>query len=281
MSNPRVILPTQDLCFKKLTCSLEHRDIPQGLVHDWFGLHVDQADITPNQAYSIHLIDDIDVNDEAAVAKFCETMRDVTLDLKVADAVLEFQVKKEAFHLPRQLYYLCDRYTSHYLPGSQRYTTLRPVYMLALAGFRLFDGPDGYRLFQLQDTLRPHGEILKDLTLGVAEYKKTRFQSREQAMWCEFFRTGIAPKGAPDYIVAASKLVSYANMDRKERRMIDLMEKHESDLLLRMNNVRAEGRAEERATWIRAMLADGFAVDDIARLARLSVDEVLALPVAG
>jgi len=208
--------------------------------------------------------------------------RDVALDLTTADQVTEMQVLSEAAFTRRALYYLATRYASRYEPKGRRYEALRPIYSLNLTGFAEFPGePSGYQRFLLQDQLRPDGLRLPFWQVGFFDY--TRRDYREGlAGWAGFLRGEPLPTDAPGYLRRAAEIISYANLNREERTVIDLLEKAEADLEYQLKYAhdagltqgRAQGRAEERADLALAAMRLGVPTDDVVTLFGFSREQL-------
>jgi predicted transposase/invertase (TIGR01784 family) len=302
MTAPKPVLPTADLAFKRLTSSLDHPAIPQGLIADFLDIHTDADRIRPTVPYHISLLDGVNWDNPESVRRLHPTLRDITLDIDTADTLLEVQVKKQDRFIQRAVYYLCTQYASHYRPAADRYHNLRPIHMLNLTGFTLFPATDaGYHIYRLTDHAQPDRPTLSLLTLAVAEYNKHLFLTPAQGMWCHFLRTGQVPDEAPDYLREAGTLLAYINSDPKERRVIDLLEKYEADHELEIRAARkdgiaegeargraagraegeakglAEGEAKRQAAIARAMIADGVTAETIARYTGLTPEQIANL----
>jgi hypothetical protein len=114
------------------------------------------------------------------------------------------------------------------------------------------------------------------LKIAIVEWKKTSFQTPEQAAWCEFFRTGRAPAGAPAYIKAAARIVDVVNMDPKERQMLTLLEKFDLDQEAVVETAYNDGKT----AMIHAAMSAGFSDEDIAKFSGLPAEEIAQMRAA-
>jgi predicted transposase/invertase (TIGR01784 family) len=258
------ISPVNDLAFKKALGSNNHPEITLGFIQDFAGLTAAVGDVKIANPYDIQIASKyLAAKDAATRQRLVATLKDVTIDIGTADIVSEVQVKKENFFGARALYYACAQYTSRHTPDTG-FRGLRPVHGINLVDFTLFrDTAVGLHCFRLADEIEQPTRELKWLRISFIELGKTLFPTPEQAAWCEFFRTGQAPAGAPAYIHEAAKIVDTANMDQEEREMIDLLDRYRADereeFLTAQEDAREEGLAEGRATGLAEGRAEGRA----------------------
>jgi flagellar biosynthesis/type III secretory pathway protein FliH len=89
------------------------------------------------------------------------------------------------------------------------------------------------------------------IKIGYFELHKPNIETDNQRYWQDYFLTGTAPDGAPDYIKKASKILQYVNLNEEEREVVDIMEKAratwEGELFTAYHDGREKGREEGRA----------------------------------
>jgi predicted transposase/invertase (TIGR01784 family) len=272
-----VISPVNDLAFKKLLGSLDHPDVTRGFIDDWAGFAGRAGAVRITDPYDIRIAENFNRNavTDEELDRLATTLRDVTVDVEFADMVAEVQLSKQQPFAARALYYACGRFVSHYHPVTG-YMGLRPVHGVNLVGFTMFDCPNGFHRFNLADEVNGDGHDLGLFKIGFIEFHKTRFQTEHQALWCEFFRTGKAPAGAPAYIEEAASIVDYWQMTRKERDMIDVMEKARADTAAPLRTAYSDGRTDGLAEGKAEGLAEGLGRGIAAAMVRGESDEVIA-----
>jgi predicted transposase/invertase (TIGR01784 family) len=253
------ISPTNDLALKKVLSSEENKDILQGLVHDFFDLEVDIADITLDHPYSIKDYREMTKDGKEALV-LRQTIPDVTASFVLANLTAEFQIKRDTWFSVRSLYYAFDRFCSEYnklpagsdTPGSLRFSSLKPVYALNILGFNHFsqDG-DALRIFGLYDVDRHKAFETEYVRLAYFELQKDNVETVNLRHWRDYFTKGEVLGDAPDYIQKASRIIEVVNLDEKEREMVDIMEKaravYESTVYTSYLDGKAEGLTEGEA----------------------------------
>jgi len=282
--------PAADLLFKKWLTEPGHRHITQAFIKDHFGYDLPTSRIHIAEPYHIGIAHSIVAGHHGRKPtkkqrQLLQTLRDVTIDIDVADLISEIQVRREDVFVARCLYYLFSRYTAHY-PGARRYEALRPVHALNLTGFSLFpDEPKPIQRFCLRDRLRPDGLVLEDVSIAFFDYTRRDFADPVHGYWAAFLRGEPIPVDAPEYIHEAGSMVDYVNLTQEERDMVDLAEKYDAIQAGRIRYAHDEGfeqgleqgRAEERVASARRALAQGLPVEVVAGLSGLSPAEVEAL----
>ena len=292
-----VVLPTNDLAFKKLLSSPDHKEVARGFIEAFFGSEVAAGEITITNPYAIVG----NPRDEGDRRRLLATFRDITFTVGLADVTVELQVRRYAHFEARALYYAFDLFNSHYHeagPGeAERYGSLRPVYAVNVLDYQHFRCPHAVHMFPLKEVLWPgEGFELRWLRIGFVEFRKDVFASEEQRWWAEFLRTGVAPAGAPGYLEEAATLIKYMNLTGEEKAVIDLAEKDLADREAElewerergeaigeergkaMGEAIGEARGEDRALrrFVEGALDRGLPVGEIAGIVGVPVGQVLA-----
>jgi hypothetical protein len=239
------ISPTNDLAFKKILASEDQKAVSCGFIHDFWGIDVAQEELTIANPYSIRAYQEAVKNTAMDIVKLRQTILDVSFSLKRQDLQVEMQVKREKYFTERSLYYAFMRYCDNYNKRGEmeivkkgngievdrydRYSSLRPVYSLNILDYSHFAGDDALRTYVLYDM--EHGEPLEKglISIGYFELEKTVFESDNQKQWRDFFLTGKANEGAPEYIRRAESMLEYMNLSEEEKTMIDAHEKAQAD----------------------------------------------------
>jgi predicted transposase/invertase (TIGR01784 family) len=288
------IQPTSDLGFKKIIGTSENKDVLQGIINDFFDLLIPIDGINITVPYDIRAYDEylkLMSNGGEVGEMLRETVEDVVADIKTADFGAEVQVKKDTYYSKRSLYYACVRFCSNYnLQGKMvyvrdrpiRYSSLKPVYMLNILGYPHFKDDDALRVFTFYDSKRKKAFEIEYLTIAYFELKKSNIETVNQRYWKEFFKTGEALEGAPDYIKKAACVIERVNLTKEERDMYDRLQKAEdkyaSELYTAIMESKEEGRVEGRVEGEKSivlnMIGLGKSIDDVAKDTGLSIDEI-------
>ncbi len=267
------VLATNDLLFKKVLASEENKDILAGFIKDFFDIIPEEIII--HNPYSIHDYKEIIENEEITVLR--ETMRDISVSLKVADITMELQVKQTQFFEERSLYYPFERYCQNYNSFTNtdenvnekgkrnRYSSLKPVYTLNILGYKHFNDEQSLRVFQLYDPKRKKSFEKDLIKIGYFELPKENVETDNQKYWREYFLTGTVSQSAPKYIKKAATIINYVNLSKEEQTVTDALEKaratYDAQLLYAEEKGREQG-LEDLAKLIR-LLTEANRVDEI------------------
>jgi hypothetical protein len=300
------IEPLGDLAFKKVFSSEDSKEVLAGLIHDFFGISPEKI-ILRNpysiKAYCEQVEAEAESEDAAIRNVLRHTARDISARLELADFVVECQVRKEPDFGRRSLYYPFETYCSNYNEDrdeinletleteiiqsgrGERYASLRPVYSLNILGYNCFNDEHPLRILKLFDPELGVGLDEDFIKLAYFELTKDNVRTEAQAFWATYFKTGVAPDEAPEYIKRAAEIIRVVNLDQKERDMLSRQERGEelwaSIELMKIREARQEGldegKAEGRVETARKMKVDGLDVALIAKYTGISVEEIKKL----
>ncbi|MDR1238365.1 MAG: Rpn family recombination-promoting nuclease/putative transposase [Propionibacteriaceae bacterium] len=307
MPKPRAILPTNDLAFKRLLASEDHKNVTQGFIKDLFGIDVELNKIRFRTPYSIYVVD----QDDAESTKQLRTsIRDITIEVESADLTVELQIHKEDFFTQRALYYAANLLTARKEDSKddrdETFKAILPVRSLNILGFNMFDCEHAQHTFWLRDDTWVGERLALDwLSVGFLELRKSIFADNRAQLWAQFLLSGLAPDGAPDYLVEAERIVEYWKLSRKERIMMSVLERervreanerytarregHEEGLAEGLAKGLAQGEAKglakgEAKGYSKALLkiaagalSQGISVEDVAEFTGLTVEELAEL----
>ena len=273
-SNEKKIKATGDLAFKKVFGmeSAGTKKIVTGLIKDFF-------DITPKEVtivnpYDIRAYTNLSKKvSEKNIKILRETLADVRAKLEVGDFIAEMQVIKTTSFEPRSIYYLCSRFTDNYMPGSEKYKSLCPIYSLNILDYKYFDDETAVRTFKLLD-VKTHEPLKTDyLTIMYFELCKNEVYNKHQEYWLKYFRGDELPEDAPEYIKEAEEVIRIANLGKEEIDVLDYLEKHDAD-----KEGQIEAAVQDRNIEVaKAMKENGAEISFIVRCTGLSEEEVAAL----
>ena len=284
--NEKVILPTNDLAFKKIFASPEYKDVLIGLINDFYNLDI--VDVHIDNPYDIkefteqnngYLFTEVDI---------------ICTDSNNQKYTIEMQLRKVEFFIERSLYYLFSKYVNSYGVESlmrnpaSKYSALYPTYSINILDFTQFNDKKPihkFSLYDLENKMKlssPENIILGYFEIG----KDTTELNQNLKYWKDFFTTGKVSENAPKYIKKAGEVIDRNNFSREERKMIDRMEKIREDAIAREIYVknegraegkaegRAEGKAESRIEFATKLLKLHQSIDLIAETTELSVEEI-------
>jgi predicted transposase/invertase (TIGR01784 family) len=263
------VSPLNDLAFKKVFGSIGNEDILAGLIQDFFGYEPKKIEI--NNPYSIKAYKEAQKNGIIANV-LRETRRDISAKFEVADFTTELQIQKNDWFDVRSVYYAFDGFCNNYnraatdgLYGEDagRYASLRPVYALNILGHKYFDDEDAYRLFDLYDAIRKKRFKTELLRIGYFEFGKTNLETPNHKYWSAYFMGKELPGDAPTYMKKASNIISYTNLQKEEREMIDYADLYEQDRKAEKATAKREGHREGHREGRREGRREGY--QDVAR----------------
>jgi hypothetical protein len=312
MEAEKRIMPWNDLAFRKAFTSAEHPEVTAGLITDFFGCEV--RNLRFDNAYDIKALRK-KLDDSGGDANILvETLRDVTARFETGDFVAEMQVVKLHFFDVRSLYYAFTRFCgnygnatlaleagAHFSEPNFKYAGLMPVYDLNILKAPHFRDAEPLRVFKLYDPVRKIS-LDKDY-VNVAYFEAEKAPdglTKNQRHWRDYFLGMPVAEEAPGYIKEAETMISYMNMDKEEKHMVDLAEKAHEDYKLGMYSAYQDGREEGieqgreqgleqgreeerlvqrelRKTDARKMKADGMEAALIAKYTGLSKEEIAEL----
>jgi hypothetical protein len=225
----RDIKPTNDLLFKKMLGSVENKDILQGCIKDFLDIYVPLEDIEITSPYSIETyVESSKAPDDGEGNVMRRFESDVRASLTFADFLSDVQVSRDKYFTPRTLQYAFQRFCDNYNALGRmaldtrgkplKYSSLRPVFALNILDHTHFTRDRcGLRVLTLRDRKRGVGLDRDWIKIAYFELRKKKYDSRNHIYWREFFNTGKAPAGAPEYIRKAEGVVNYANLTKEER----------------------------------------------------------------
>ena len=295
------VSPTNDLALRKVFASTENKDILQGLIEDFY--EIEPLNLAIENPYSIS--DYKELLDGKEIYRFRETVKDISASFNTADFVSECQVRSAAFFDERAIFYPLDRFCKNYNKYGEmqhdtqgrpfKYSSLRPVYALNILGYTHFqsngntDDDDAFRIFEIYD-VKNQRRYKKDLIkIGFFELTKNHGLTVNQESWLEYFKTGTARAGAPDYIKKASSIIEFSNLAEEERNVITALEKWENDRQAEIHYGFLEGRHEgllegllegqnkKAIEFAKAMLKNGEAKEKIALYTGLAIEDIQSL----
>ena len=221
-----------DLIFRKLFASNEHKIIPIGFISDL--LKIDVKDITIGNPYSI---DSYSLESDIS-QKLLVTVVDVRVETADGQTiVIEMQKLNHTCFTERALFYLCQKFVETYggeRPQDNRYKTLRSTHAIIVANFVLWNDPVALRTFKLKDEQNNEYKFLTNnrtmFSLTFFELpKEITIENEAIKQWRNYFLDREIDISAPEYIKYASNIIKKFRLGKDELEMISREEKIEAD----------------------------------------------------
>jgi predicted transposase/invertase (TIGR01784 family) len=271
----------EDLLFKRCFANAAHPEVTERFIEDVLGFEV--SDIRIENPYFIE-----EFENKSGDPDLRHTVVDVIVRLKDRRLITaELQRRPQQHFLQRSAFYLASQYIQDYdrkefrqsvrVDGSEKFSTLYPIYGISILDFDLFK-QDSRALRHFTFTDLDTSELLTpDGMLHLCYLELRKNPPEHLKHWVDFFNDLPAANDAPDYIKQAYTLVDYANLDEKERKMLDKRDLWEQDQIGQMNYAKNEARIEGKAEVINSLIANGNSVDDVVKLTGFSSTEINSL----
>jgi len=236
----QVILPTNDLNFKRVFASPEHIEISKGFLQDL-------AAYDPLGFLEItHVRIETPYNFQEVNRLSAEHDRDMMLtevDYACYDEsgirfMLEMQKKDQSYLEERVAYNVGQKYAQLYAndPDSKapKYVSLKPVIAVIILEANHFDDEIAVRFLRPYDSR--FNVYKKNLNLGLEIYvelnKDTSQLPTNLQLWIEYFKTGKVCEEAPCYLQEAAKMVEMISFTKEERELAERIERAQQTRLL-------------------------------------------------
>lgn len=301
----KVYLPTNDLNFKRLFASPQFMNISKGFLQDLaaydpLGL-LQITDIKIETPYNFQEINQL-LSSEREKGLLITEVDYACVDENGLRFMLEMQKRDQAYLEERIVYNVGQKYAQYYALDSMtkepKYTSLQPVIAVVILDENHFKDEIPIRF------LRPHDTRFdlykRNRNLGLEIYIELRKDisdlPRNLQLWMAYFRTGTAPKEAPNYIQEAIHVSSVTSMTKEERRLADLIERGEQKRLAEDHAARLKtaeqieqgikqgieggierGIYQNKLETAKMMLQDGNKIELISKYTGLNEEEVLDL----
>jgi predicted transposase/invertase (TIGR01784 family) len=275
--------PKTDIAFKKIFGNDAHKCILIEFLNEILELDSPIESVTINNAYQVPRL---------------KGLKETTLDVKATDKlkrefIVEMQVEKETAFAKRAVYYSSKAY-SQQLKKAQKYHLLKPVIFLGILDFNMFehDSVISRHLILNKDTGQ---HDLKDLEFNFIELKKfTKSQTQLESVadkWIYFLQHADDLDRVPENADTPALQEAYevAAQHTWTAEELDIYEAQEFKIAVDANVLETalmDGMAKGMAQGIKqgehqkalaiakGMLAEGLAVEIIAKLTGLTHTEI-------
>ena len=271
--------PKTDIAFKKIFGNDAHKSILIEFLNEILELDSPIESVTINNAYQVPRL---------------KGLKETTLDVKATDKlkrefIVEMQVEKETAFTKRAVYYSSKAY-SQQLKKTQKYHLLKPVIFLGILDFNMFKHENVIsRHLILNKETGQHD--LKDLEFNFIELKKfTKSQAELETIadkWIYFLQHADDLDRVPEnadtpalqeaYEVAAQHTWTAEELDIYEAQEFKIAVDAnvlETALMDGMAKGIKQGEHQKALAIAKGMLAEGLAVEIIAKLTGLTQIEI-------
>jgi len=225
----------------------------------------------------------------------------IVLDIQAQDETgkrynVEMQVRRFGAWHARSAFYMA-RMLSQQLDQGEDYTELKPAVGIHLLDFDLFQAPEQQNqavwCFEMRDRIQPSVRLGKELQLNLIELRKADrlgLAYQELKDWTTFFEhwreESIMANITYEPVQDALERLKVLSADEETRRLAFVRERAQHDEASLLKDAKEEGREEgleegeqigyqkAQVDTITKMLNAGMAVEEIANILGLSVDQV-------
>lgn len=231
---PQILMPTNDLNFKRLFASPQHINISTGFLQDLAEYdplgYLKISSFTIETPYNFKDVNQLRIDSE-------RDMMLTEVDYACVDEdgmrfMLEMQKRDLSYLEERIVYNVGQKYAQRYSLDAKKhskYSTLTPVIAVVILEDNHFNDDVAIRFMRPYDAR--HNVYKNSKNLGLEIYieinKPADNLPKNLQYWLQYFRTGRVPKCAPDYINEAMTMSEISSLSKEERDLADLIERIE------------------------------------------------------
>lgn len=316
MKDVKESLLTNDLVFKKVFTSEENRHLLKKLIETI--LEIKFESVTSQETYHIDTYQRYHDQDE-----LMRTEVDILATTSTGEKItIELQVQNHQFFVERTVYYAIEAYRSNYgnqtvkaMEQGNNYSALRKTYGINIVDFDLFgEESETIRTFELMD--RKNHEPLA-VALNVNLFSVTYFSLKNKHIDVgsdlyhlqQLIGTGKVSQEAPAFMLEIQRKADYHNLSRRERKMVNQIEKERDIRNAQLSSSRLEGiaigerqgleqglergleqglerglergeelgRNKERVAFSKKLMVKGYELEEIQELTGISLDELVII----
>ena len=267
MSLSKFLSPTNDVAFRKIFGSEEHRNIVIHFINDVLELQgdnqiVDLEFLPPNQQ------PDIAAKKESIVDVLCRAHNGVQI-------IVEMQAAPQDGFAKRAQYYAAKAYAGQLNKGQEEdeeYHNLKEIIFIAISKSTLFRGNKGYKSDHIILNKNSHTHDLKDFSftfIELSKFKKKKISDLNTILekWCYFFKYAaittedeVKQVSGNDLVIEqAYTALNKFNWTEHELLAYEAEVKRRRDLKATLRHQYKQGHAEGKAEGIAEGKAEGKA----------------------
>ena len=294
---PEVVLPTNDLNFKRLFASPEFIKISKGFLQDLADydplgvLQISSVSIeTPYNFQEVHNLKD----DQKGKIYLSTEVDYACRDQNGFRFMLEMQKRDQKYLEKRIAYNTGQKYAQYYARTDKeypsKYSSLQPVIPIIILVANHFKDDIPIRFLRPYD--ERHGVYRNNLNLGLEIYveinKDISMLPKSLKLWMDYLRTGRTLEEAPCYLQEAAEVTKRDALSKEERDLADIIEKYEQNRLAEYETVLDKAKdeadeqiakAEEKVTnkvnsIVKRSLENNLSLETISTITGLSIQEI-------
>lgn len=278
-----ILMPTNDLNFKRLFASPKNINISKGFLQDLADYDpLGELKITSLKIETPYNFQDVN----QLVSENKHDMLYTEVDYACVDDngtrfMLEMQKKNQKYLEQRVAYNVGQKYAQYYARDTNsddKYAALQPVIAVVILEDNHFEDDIAIRFFRPHDAR--HDVYKNNRNLGLEIYieinKNAETLPLNLQYWLQYFRTGRVPECAPEYITEAMKVSEISSLSKEERelarRMEDAKARRFSEDAATMDKGIGQGREEREIEIAKSLLHSGMSVTEVAKHCKISID---------
>jgi len=277
----KIILPTNDVAFKKTFASPQSTLISMGFLKDLANhdpLRVlNIKSLTIETPYNYRDVNQLEA--EYDKGTLYTEVDFACMDESGVRFVLEMQMQEEVYLEERIEYNTGEKYGQLYAKdktSDSKYSELKPVISIVILGKNYFEDDVPIRYLRPHDVR--HDLYKKNLNLGLEIYielkKDPSYLPRNLQLWFEFFRTGSVSKGAPSYLKEAAKMIEKTGFTKEERAVASRIERARMKRWSEDAFQIKKGEKQKAIEIARSLLVSGMPIDEVAQHSGLDASAI-------
>lgn len=293
MALSKFLDPKNDIAFRKIFGSEEHKDILIHFINDILELE-GISQIEEVEFLSTIQNPDIAAKKQSIVDVLCR-------DISGTQIIVEMQVAPTKGFEKRAQYYASKAYSRQLNKGQEEdglYENLKEVIFIAIADYVVFPDKREFKSDHVILDKSTHEHDLQDFSFTFIElpkFKKTKIEELDTILdkWCYFFKYAAKTSESDMAKIASSyktigdayEVVNQYNWNEKQLIAYEQEKKRVWDNIAALNyqldkaeaKGKSEGKAEEKIEIAKTMLSKSYSISDISSITGLSHDEIKQL----
>ena len=297
MALSKFLDPKNDIAFRKIFGSEEHKDILIHFINDILELE-GISQIEEVEFLSTIQNPDIAAKKQSIVDVLCR-------DISGTQIIVEMQVAPTKGFEKRAQYYAAKAYSRQLNKGQEEdglYENLKEVIFIAIADYVVFPDKTEFKSDHVILDKSTHEHDLQDFSFTFIElpkFKKTKIEELDTILdkWCYFFKYAAKTSESDMAKIASSyktigdayEVVNQYNWNEKQLIAYEQEKKRVWDNIAALNyqldkaeakgiaKGKADGKYEEKTTIAKNMLSKSYSISDISSITGLSTDEIKKL----
>lgn len=286
MALSKFLDPKNDIAFRKIFGSEEHKDILINFINDILELE-GISQIEEVEFLSTIQDPEIAYKKQSIVDVLCK-------DISGTQIIVEMQVAPTKGFEKRAQYYAAKAYSRQLNKGQEAdgiYENLKEVIFIAIADYVVFSDKDEFKSDHVILDKSTYEHDLQDFSFTFIElpkFKKTKIEELDTILdkWCYFFKYAAKTSESDMVKIASSyktigdayEVVNQYNWNEQQLIAYEQEKKRVWDNIAALNyqldKAEAKGKAKEKIEIAKNMLSKNYSISDISSITGLSADEI-------